>query len=434
MKLKFPVINHPFRVLLQIEWVLIGMAIFNDLPVNNTPYLEVLEPPGSSLKLVPYASLLTIIAMVVLGLMGLKLPIKSRSIYKCLFTALELGLIWLIVALGAWQAQYLPLHLLVIIRSCLIFQRKGRFFMTGLLFVSFVLMMWISFQDIHTIQAFLAEYGKIEPAKFQFVMNFWLVNSIFFFGLVILFVLMLVNALLSESQSRQQLAIAHEQLRQYSLLIEDRAALQERNRIAREIHDSLGHALTAQSIQLENARQFCQINTEKAIVFIQESQNLAATALKDIRQSVSTLRLESLTDKPLDAAIVELLEDFYRVNKITPDYQIALTHSVSNEIGITIYRIIQEALTNITKHSHANKVIIKLKTLTGYLYLTIEDNGLGFNPQQNTTGFGLRGMRERTAALGGKFNLISLPGKGCQIIVDLPITNYPKQSTMNHKL
>ena len=184
MNLRFPAINHPFRVLLQIEWILIGMAVFNDLPVNNTPYLETLEPTTSSLKLVPYASLLSILCMVILGLIGLKLPIKSRLAYKCLYTVLQLGLIWLVVALGAWQTQYLSLHLIVIIRSCLIFQRKGRFFMAGLLFISFILMMWVSFRDINTIQAFLLEYGQIEPAKFQFVMFFWAVNGIFFFGLV----------------------------------------------------------------------------------------------------------------------------------------------------------------------------------------------------------------------------------------------------------
>jgi signal transduction histidine kinase len=424
MNLRFPAINHPFRVLLQIEWILIGMAVFMDLPVNNTPYFEVLEPPTSSLKLVTYASLLTIFLMMVLGAMGLKLPIESKLVYKWLYTALELGLIWLVVALGAWQTQYLSLHLIVIIRSCLIFKRKGCFFMAGLLFASFILMMWISFRDINTIQAFLREYGKIEPAKFQFVMTFWAVNCIFFFGLVVLFVLMLVNALLSERHSRQQLAIAHEQLRQYSLIIEDRAALQERNRIAREIHDSLGHALTAQSIQLENALKFCQLNSEKSIVFLQEAQKLAATALKEIRQSVSTLRSDPLKGESIKDAIDELLNNFCRLNKINLDFQISLLSPLTSEVSTAVYRILQEALTNIAKHSKCDRVTVKLKTQAGCLHLLVEDNGLGFNPHKNTTGFGLQGMQERTATLGGKFNLVSIPGKGCQIIVDIPITTY----------
>jgi signal transduction histidine kinase len=302
-------------------------------------------------------------------------------------------------------------------------------------------MMWISFRDINTIQSFLAEYGKIEPAQFQFVMVFWAVNGIFFFGLVVLFVLMLVNALLSERQSRQQLAIAHEQLRQYSLRIEDQAALQERNRIAREIHDSLGHALTAQSIQLENALKFCQLNSEKAIVFLQEAQKLAATALKEIRQSVSTLRSDPLKGESIKGAIAQLLNDFRRLNKIASDFQISLSSPISNEISTAVYRIVQEALTNIAKHSKCDRVTVKLNSQARWLHLLVEDNGRGFNPDKNTTGFGIQGMRERTAALGGKFNLISTPDRGCQISVAIPLTNYaskinlhPQQSTMNNEL
>jgi signal transduction histidine kinase len=421
MNLRLPSINHPFRVLLQIEWILIGMAVFNDLPVNNTPFLETLEPPTSSLKLVPYASLLTIFFMVILGLMGLRLPVKSKLAYKWLYTALELGLIWLVVALGAWQTQYLSLHLIVIIRSCLIFKQKGRFLMTGLLFISFILMTWISFRDINTIQAFLAGYGKIESAKFQFVMTFWAINGIFLFGLVVLFILMLVNALLSERQSRQQLAIAHDRLRQYFLLIEDRAALQERNRIAREIHDSLGHALTAQRIQIENALHFCLIDPEKTLTFLKEIEKLTTAALKDVRQSISTLRCDPVNNLPLEKKILQLSEDFRRLHQIFLDCQIALPSPVSNEVSNTVYRIIQEALTNIAKHSRCDRVVVRLNTDNQCLHLLIEDNGKGFNPQQNTTGFGLQGMRDRTSALGGKFHLISNPGEGCQIIVDVPL-------------
>lgn len=115
-------------------------------------------------------------------------------------------------------------------------------------------------------------------------------NAALLFGLVLVFVLLLVNALLAERQSRQKLAIANEQLQQYALRIEDQTKLQERNRIARKIHDSVGHSLTAQSIQLENALMFLQSNRDKAQAFLKEAPRLGTDALREVRQSIATLR------------------------------------------------------------------------------------------------------------------------------------------------
>lgn len=109
------------------------------------------------------------------------------------------------------------------------------------------------------------------------------INTVITFGLTLLFILLLVNALLAERQSHEKLLLANEQLRHYALRIEDQATLQKRNRIVREIHDSLGHALTAQSIQLENALLFLPRNAEKTESFLQESQRLGARALQEVR-------------------------------------------------------------------------------------------------------------------------------------------------------
>jgi signal transduction histidine kinase len=88
---------------------------------------------------------------------------------------------------------------------------------------------------------------------------------------------------------------------------------------------------------------------------------------------------------------------------------------------MVIYRIIQEALTNITKYANATDVKIKLQALPTELVLMIQDNGKGFNIEQNTTGFGLQGMRERTLVQGGKFEINTLPGSGCRITAKFPL-------------
>jgi signal transduction histidine kinase len=104
------------------------------------------------------------------------------------------------------------------------------------------------------------------------------------FGLGIFFVLQLVNKLLAERQIRQQLALAHEQLQEYSAKIEDLAAVQERNRIARDIHDSLGHALTSLNIQLQTAGKLWQKNPNQAHFFLAQAQKLGTIAMKEVRQ------------------------------------------------------------------------------------------------------------------------------------------------------
>jgi signal transduction histidine kinase len=84
---------------------------------------------------------------------------------------------------------------------------------------------------------------------------------------------------------------------------------------------------------------------------------------------------------------------------------------------------VQEALTNMTKHSQATEVKISLKLVVNYLEVQVQDNGTGFDPQENTTGFGIQGMRERTTALRGKFNLVSFPGKGSQVTTTIPLVD-----------
>ena len=256
----------------------------------------------------------------------------------------------------------------------------------------------------------------------SFVHTIWTLrlNVAITFGLTLLLTLLLVNALLSERQSRKKLLLANDQLRQYALRIEDQATLQERNRIAREIHDALGHVLTAQSIQLENALLFLPAGSEKTESFLQEAKQLGARALQEVRRSISTLRANPLQGQSLEVAIGRAANEFYQTTGIQPECEIQLSQSLSIDISTTLYRIIQESLTNIWKHSQATQVWISLKEQSGSIQLQVKDNGRGFDPTQNTTGFGLQGMRERAIASGGQFYLDSDCHQGCQITVSIP--------------
>jgi signal transduction histidine kinase len=121
----------------------------------------------------------------------------------------------------------------------------------------------------------------------------------------------------------------------------------------------------------------------------------------------------------LREAIETSLAEFQSTTGIMSTHNIQ--YQPSPEISTTLYRIIQESLTNISKHSAARQVSVDLQEHHNTLHLQIADDGQGFDPDQNTTGFGIQGMRERTIALGGQFSISSQLGQGCRITVSIPL-------------
>ena len=396
--------NHSFRLILYLEWILLGLAFL-------------LEIRPARFRIDATAQILVTLVLIGFGLIGLRLPTKKTR-NKVLYTALQLVLLVVTFWLDRRTGFFPLLGLIIVIRSCLIFQQAGRLMVAGLVFIASLLMLFL---------------GMPPPPRHklgipsELIANTILtlnINTAITFGLTLLFILLLVNALLAERQSREKLLLANEQLRQYSLRIEDQATLQERNRIAREIHDALGHALTAQSIQLENALLFLPPDAEKTKSFLQESQRLSARALQEVRRSISTLRSNPLQGRSLEDAIATAITEFQSATGIVPNYTLQLSQPIPTEISTALYRILQESLTNISKHSAATQVSIHLQQRRDTIHLQIADNGQGFDPEQNTTGFGLQGMRERIVALGGQFLLSSQLGQGCCITVSIGL---PKQ-------
>lgn len=220
---------------------------------------------------------------------------------------------------------------------------------------------------------------------------------------------------------QEQLSVAHKRLWQCALQIEDLATLQERNRIARDLHDSLGHALTALNIQLQTAVKLWRLDPAQAQEFLAQAQRLGSVAIEEVRQSVRSLRSEAIAEQSLDGLIKSLTEDFHQATGVAPATSINISTLVPREVATTLYRTVQEALTNICKHAAATAVQIQLCDAEDKVYLTITDNGQGFKLGQCITGFGLQGMQERISALGGHFHLETQPGAGCQIAVELPL-------------
>jgi signal transduction histidine kinase len=395
--------NHSFRLMLYLEWILLSITVLGQIRPH----------PPSYNSAMPWLSLMGI---AVFGLMGLRLP-TGKAIEKLIYTAVEFGLLFFPALLLSKVPPFLPLlGIVLVIRSCLIFEETARWIVAGLVAVSCSI---ILFQKELPLPPpdYLSAINS-DP-DFPTMIFYFKLSMILTFGLALLFIILLVNALLTERQSGEKLTKANDRLREYAIRLEDRATLQERNRITREIHDSLGHALTAQSIQLENALLFLGSDTAKSASFLKQAQELGGNALKDVRRSISTLH-DPLQGKSLQTTITQTTNEWAKTSGIAIENTINLFSSPPREVSTALYRIIQESLTNISKHSGASIVKIYLQEIRDSLRLEIEDNGRGFDLAGNTTGFGLRGMEERATALGGRFAIATQLGKGCRIFVSVP--------------
>ncbi|MEP0907136.1 sensor histidine kinase [Leptolyngbya subtilissima ST-M1] len=396
----------PLRQLLYVEWVLLGIAICLTLPSFVVDFEAGI-------------AWLEVLTIALLGLMGLWRP-PQRS-QKLLYTAIELGLLLLLAMATSHvpaMMRILPLlGLVVVVRSCQRFGRWGQAAVVGVIFV-----LHGAIAMIYAGTSLHEDIGqRIIPPPEQLHLHIFQTNAMIVFGLVLVFVSLLVNALLSVYQSQQKLAIAHEQLRAYATRVENQATLQERNRIAREIHDSLGHALTAQTILLENALLYLPSQADQARGYLTSAKDSAYQALRDVSKSVSALRTSPLQGQSLTTAVPLLVDELCQSAGMGADCSVELPEPLPDDIKLALFRIVQEAITNVVKHSQSTAVQVKLAAKASRVYLQVLDNGQGFDPSKNTTGFGLRGMRERAIALSGTCQIWSAPGAGCRISVILPL-------------
>ncbi|WP_082209844.1 sensor histidine kinase [Fischerella sp. PCC 9605] len=397
MSLSFPVRSNPFRFLLYTEWGLVATCAVADsllsVIFSRSPHLSI--PP--------------LLILVVFGFMGLVLP-SGKTVYKVLYTAIEIGLVLFGAALGYLQL-WPVLLIIVVIRSSFLFDLSGRYLLAALVFFLF-LVLQIKINSNIGLSLTLSEQGR-----------FWLsqLSYVLLFGMALLFLLQLVNMVLSDRQMREQLTIACEQLRQYTLQMEELAAVRERNRLAHNVHDSLGHALAALNIQLQGALKFWQVDLEQAHQFIVESKRLGSMAMQEVRSSVNTLRADVPKER-FQTAIAFLMQEFHYATGILPTTQLNLDVPLPVEVAKMLYRLMQEALKNIYKHAEATAVNIQLSATPEQVHLMIEDNGRGFQLDQKPLGFALQAIRERVTLLKGQFQIESSPGAGCRITARLPLS------------
>jgi signal transduction histidine kinase len=420
--------HHPFRFLLQFEWGLLALTALGEL--FRIPPLRILTIG------IPREPGLNVAIVMIMAFMGLQIPTENRR-DQWLYTALMMGLM-AIAMLGTGMQLFPLLGVVFVMRTGLMFSTTVHRWLTGGMFLATG-----GVQIYHAMTMQSTRWGQMAMRRAErgplrsafrgemptpdmgdfFASRFWMtsLSSVILLGLVLLFIQVLISALLSERKSREALSQANQQLREYALRVEDLATVQERDRISREIHDSLGHSLTVSNLHLEAGLRLWDSDPVEAKELIHEAKQQGSAALQAVRHSVSNLRSDPLKNMSLVTLIETLVQDWQRSTQIIPNIQIQLLSTLPESIKVTVYRILQESLTNIMKYAKATAVEILIQQDRDGIQLWVQDNGVGFVRSQTQTGFGLQGMQERSIAVGGILTIETAPGSGCSIDLKIPM-------------
>jgi signal transduction histidine kinase len=222
-------------------------------------------------------------------------------------------------------------------------------------------------------------------------------------------------------EQRESLREANANLTHYASTLEQLTVSHERNRLARELHDTLAHSLTAISVSLETAKAYFDIDPAQARDLIDISLKATHVGVDETRRALKALRSNVLEDMGLGLAIQRVAESAaarFRLN-LTVDLKNPMP-SLSPDVEQSIYRVAQEAIENIINHSHAKNFSVHLES-NDHTTLTIQDDGMGFDMKSDVSSghFGLVGMHERAELAGGKLKIESEKGKGTKIVLTI---------------
>ncbi len=195
----------------------------------------------------------------------------------------------------------------------------------------------------------------------------------------------------------------------------------ERSRLARELHDETGQALTSILLGLRSLERTVQ--SDDAHAALDSVRELVVSTLHDVRRLAVELRPAALDDFGLGPALDRLIETHRQDASTQVDLEIQLgDERLPADVETTMYRIVQEALTNIAKHADATRISVLVTRTSHSVVLVVEDDGSGFDPGGPTDGLGLAGMRERVALVGGRLKVETSTDSGTTIAADIPLT------------
>lgn len=230
-------------------------------------------------------------------------------------------------------------------------------------------------------------------------------------------VLQLVNGLRSEHQG---LVAANRQLAQRAATVEQLAESRERNRLARELHDTLAHSMTGLSVQLKALETLMTYDPDAAAAQLKQAQATVRSGIQESRRAIQALRATPLEDLGLSEALRQLCSKLAERTGLRFHCDIAEVGALDPLTEQTIYRVAESALANVEQHAGASEVWISLAMLPqGRIRLEVQDDGVGFEPANIPQDrYGLAGMRERADLIGAELRVESEPGRGARIALE----------------
>jgi signal transduction histidine kinase len=232
-----------------------------------------------------------------------------------------------------------------------------------------------------------------------------------------------VAALTEQKRAEEELRSSHEQLRELSMHLQS-AIEEERKRIAREIHDELGQELSLLQLELGLVESELSAKQKETRKKTRSMSKLINSAIKTVQRISSDLRPTVLDNLGIGAAVEWQTKEFQKRTKIKCDVTVDPPEMrLDQDRSTAFFRILQEALTNVARHSRATKVRVYLREQDRGVELAVSDNGVGIDPESigDSRSFGLLGMRERVYQLGGLLVVSGKTGKGTQVSVTIPM-------------
>lgn len=250
------------------------------------------------------------------------------------------------------------------------------------------------------------------------------------FGPMMFFVVVYVVMFTREAQSRmrsqqllKELDTAHQQLSEYVIKVEELTLSTERQRMARELHDTLAQGLAGLILQLEAVdSHLVQNRPEQAQAIVHQAMGRARVTLADARRAIQDLRGETSSIENLSDAIRQEVDRFTTATGIPCELELSPPKEIPTSVHDHARRAVAEGLTNIARHAQANNIWLRLGESDGMLEIALRDDGVGFDPSVEVGGrFGLVGLRERARLAGGSLEVISEPDAGTILTLILPL-------------
>ena len=385
--------------------------IFTSSGVNLVFALVVMSSFFSTFSVLQTASALEIALLVVsgtiyilMGIYGFGLCIEADDIrLKIAYFAIQIPLGGLLVYLGRGSG-FNAILLLPLAGHGVMLMSRGWLDLTN-----------ISILISYAISIFVSKGGW---------QALWTEMPIFLAGqvFIVIFTQMAVDEQRASSEGErlaERLEEANQRLRTYALQIEELAISKERNRLAREIHDGLGHYLTSINMQIRASQAIRDKDPERGAQALEKAKVLTQQALTDVRSSVSALRADPAESLPLEEMIAETIKNCEVAGVDAVFKTLGEPRSISPQAHLTLFRAAQEGVNNICKHARANQAWITLDYRNeDQILLTVQDNGKGSTSTDG--GFGIMGLRERVHLLDGELKISSADGQGLSLEIKVP--------------